>query len=374
MKNHTSILWSVIVMMLILTIHTHVLASKDHCITAEPPPLVAVTIQQNKPLAGDILERRVIEGIDIGEEGENILWDFSKCTILEDRATMRFSLDSLGIRSIAPGLKTYYCQKGDTLMIHKFRTQQEYIEYDKPMIVMIDSISYGYSISSDFSGRGKYGETYNLSHSGTRIIKADAQGDIILPDNLFLANALRVHTVTFMNILLEGMDANLADTATAKQVLTEDYKWYVKGYRYPLIEYTTDTSFSDGVQVASKSKALCFLPDSIFNDSVIIEDLEQTANNDSIGKGPTNKLPIEYSLSQSGNSIHISYVTNAKASVSFVVASVTGVLMEIRNYNTKADEQNDLTFNCNGYRPGEYILYINVNGNVISEKIHIKQR
>lgn len=29
-------------------------------------------------------------------------------------------------------------------------------------------------------------------------------------------------------------------------------------------------------------------------------------------------------------------------------------------------------FNCSGYQPGEYVIYINVNGKTNSKKIHIK--
>ena len=49
-----------------------------------------------------------------------------------------------------------------------------------------------------------------------------------------------------------------------------------------------------------------------------------------------------------------------------------GVVYQNKTYSCKADEKHNASFNCNGYPSGEYILYVNINGIVKSEKFHLK--
>lgn len=317
----------------------------------------SITELQNKPLIGDKIERQVIEGIYCGNKGDLLLWDFSNCTFKEEYSPIRVSSDSSGFHCSELGLQSYYLQSGDSLLRHAFRSKLEKITYTKPQIVLLYPFQYGDSISSPFYGEGTYGDNYRVSHNGTRTIKADAKGSIILPNNKMIKEVLRVHTITSNNILMEGMDANLIDTATTKQELTEDYLWYAKGYRYPVFEYHISTSYGNGKKVGTQSIAYCYLPDIFIDDAVSLTET---------------RIPMEYKVSQTGNSIQISYTTMVDATISFVIANTTGIVYQSKAYSCKACEKYNANFNCSGYPRGEYILYINANGIVKSEKFQLK--
>ena len=99
-----------------------------------------------------------------------------------------------------------------------------------------------------------------------------------------LKNVLRVHSVTFNNKWLEGLESNLVDSATSKLEVNDEYYWFAKECRYPVFEY------------------------------------------------------------------HI----------------------QNKSFTCKPNEEHDITFNCMGYAPGIYVIYINVNGIATCEKFRIK--
>lgn len=153
------------------------------------------------------------------------------------------------------------------------------------------------------------------------------------------------------------MDANLVDTATTKQELAEDYLWYAKGCRYPIFEYHIRTSYGNGKKIGTQSAAYCYLPNNLMDNVVSLKET---------------RSPVDYKVSQMGCSILISYSTKNDATINFIIANTMGVVYQNKTYSGKAGEDHNISFNCYAYPSGEYILYVNVNGIVNSEKFHLK--
>ncbi len=333
--------------------------------------------QVNKPVIGDRIDRHIVTGLYSGDRGDNVLWDFSDAIISDDIFPIRFSFDSIGFKSVEFGIRNYYLQRDDTMLIHAYQSSLEYMYYTQPPIFITYPFCYGDSIASSFSGKGNYCNTYNLSHTGMRIVMADAKGNILLPDQRVLTDVLRVHTFTLNNILLEGLESNLIDSAKAKQELIENYSWYVRGCRYPVFEYSIKTSYNKETQVASTYSSYCYLPDSVIDKSMSFEEALHKGISDIKSSTYANNhgekmLPIDYHMLQSDNTIQLSYSTTTNAMVTFIIASNMGMIYQNKSFHCEGGETYETTFNCNGYRPGGYILYINVNGIVSSEKFQVK--
>ena len=49
-----------------------------------------------------------------------------------------------------------------------------------------------------------------------------------------------------------------------------------------------------------------------------------------------------------------------------------GVIYQNKTLHCGCGDIGELIFECNGYQSGSYILYVNVNGKVKSEKFQIK--
>lgn len=124
-----------------------------------------------------------------------------------------------------------------------------------------------------------------------------------------------MHIITTKDVLLEGLNSNFTDSATAKTEVSEEYLWFVKGCRYPIFEH----------YITTKDKI-----------------------------------------------VYISYDTFINTNVNFIVANTTGMVYQNKTFHCSKGEMYNITFNFSGYQPGEYIIHINVNGKVENEKVQIK--
>ena len=333
----------------------------------------ALSESQNKPIVGDRIERHIVQGLSYDGSGDSMFWDFSNCTIVDDIVPITFATDTVGFKSFEPGIKNYYFQNEEKVLLRSSKSQYTKMNYTTPLLVMKYPLNYGDSISSPFAGNGSFCKSYNISHNGTSIILADAKGDIAIPGYMVLRDVLRIHIITFNNVLLEGLEPNLKDTATAKLKIDDEYHWYIKNCRYPIFEYRKSSSYNNGELIGSQVESYCFLPDSVINSCITYEDFYFNTASSTINKTEEKaENPIDYSMSQTGYNITFSYQTTTDATILFIVTNTQGMVLQNKAVHCKKEERNSTYFNCNGYKPGEYVLYINTNGIVNSEKFQIK--
>ena len=62
-------------------------------------------------------------------------------------------------------------------------------------------------------------------------------------------------------------------------------------------------------------------------------------------------------------------VYNEEATITTIVANQMGMVYMSRQWTQEAGQGYSTQIDCNGLRSGIYILYINVNGKVYSEKV-----
>lgn len=335
-----------------------------------------ITSHQNLPMVGDNLCLHAVDGVYCGSSGVNVLWNFSNCDIRDYTLTKRITSSTAGLRIVEPEMRKFYSVSGDTLFLCAYQTPIETIEYAQPQVAFVYPFNYGDSISYSFSGKGMFSETYSLSYNGTKVMMADAVGDLLLPDNKMLKNVLRVHSVTFNNKWLEGLESNLVDSATSKLEVNDEYYWFAKECRYPVFEYHIGSSYSAGAQVASDTVAYCYLPDSVMEKAVpyVENNLigNNFENNSRTGKEENAEKLISYNISQTGNILHLSYMVKKLANVTFALVNNMGIVFQNKSFTCKPNEEHDIAFNCMGYAPGIYVIYINVNGIATCEKFKIK--
>lgn len=333
----------------------------------------ALSESQNKPIVGDRIERHIVQGLSYDSSGDSVFWDFSNCRIMDDIVPITFATDTVGFKSFEPGIKNYYFQNEEKVLLRSSKSQYTNINYTTPLLVMKYPLNYGDSISSPFAGNGSFCKSYNISHNGTRTILADAKGDIAIPGNMVLRDVLRIHSITYNNVLLEGLEPNLQDTATAKQEIEDMYHWYIKNCRYPIFEYRKNSSYNNGILIGSQVESYCHLPDSVINNSITYEDFVFNGDSNASNEiGEKAESPIDYTISQIRNSINLSFQTTTNTTVIFIVTNSQGIVFQNKTIHCEKGERYSTVFNCNGYKLGEYVLYINTNGIVNSEKIQIK--
>ena len=95
----------------------------------------------------------------------------------------------------------------------------------------------------------------------------------------------------------------------------------------------------------------------ILNDSELLARIQQAAD------------IIHYQIEVHGNVLQMTYGLDEDATIATIVANRMGMVCVSRQWTQEAGQGYSAQIDCSGLRPGIYILYINVNGKVYSEKV-----
>ena len=76
-------------------------------------------------------------------------------------------------------------------------------------------------------------------------------------------------------------------------------------------------------------------------------------------------------VSVSGGTVTIAYDLTQPATISALVCNTQGMLFLQQSQTSPAGTGYQLTLNCSALRSGEYVVYMNVNGQVTSRKINL---
>ena len=180
---------------------------------------------------------------------------------------------------------------------------------------------------------------------------------------------LRVHTIDSYAVCM-GLDSAALDTARLTQVIDERYEWYLPDSQYPIIENVTSTTFFNMEPIGTTRYAYCNLPEGEAACYVTPDDEDVTDEQDGFSEEsqPISDI-IHYEIETQGKIIHMSYDLDEEATITTIVANHMGMVYISRQWTQAAGQGYSMQIDCNGLHSGMYILYINVNGKVYSEKV-----
>lgn len=324
-------------------------------------------ISTNVIREGDLVEKIHSHYGSVGNDGQHVVWDFSD-RVGNAPHTIYYSTDSLNVLTGNDGTALYsYVLRGDSLLQTGYETPLEHITYQEPLLNMVYPVHYGGSFSGRFKGYGRYCGTHEERVSGQVSVVADAYGRLVLSENDTLNHVLRVYTLKTQSISME-VDSCRTDSNSMKQEIEEHYQWYARGYRYPVYESVSRTSYDNMLPVACRQYAYCCLPDvqRLLDDP----DNERLIRQDSSEVAAARDI-IHYDITNRCNVINISYNLDASAHIRCLVADVTGMVHRQAEHHNDAGSGYTMQIDCTGLSRHHYILYINVNGKIYNEKIAI---
>ena len=241
----------------------------------------------NQERAGDEIIKQQVEYKEPGRVDKNVLWDFSRLKSVNDSYTVVYSspvavgdsvyimgLDTISVKTKDKFLigtehnTTYYYLISDSctwLMGHE--NSASILKYDKPIPFMHYPLGYGDSRRHSYTAKGVYSHIEPFFTYGTVDNFYDAFGMMIIPGGDTLKNVFRIKTVQVINTVTKNSMTNrsIADNSKAKNdadknskedsktanslaessrlteshnvgSVVETYRWYIKGYRYPVFE------------------------------------------------------------------------------------------------------------------------------------------
>ena len=330
----------------------------------------ALTSALNMMRDSDVVEKQQLKFIDPGVNGKHVIWNFKDVKVLNKEYTVRYmrASDST-LYEIEPELIRTYRLENDSLFMTSYQNPLTFLNYSSPILTMKFPFEYGGAYNFPFKGGGKYCGKNAIALSGSTNVSIDADGIIICSDKDTLRNVVRVHELRTSSM---EMSKNLEMSDSTSQVVEiEDiYKWFARGYRYPVFETHTFSYFQNADMIKTMQTAFRCLPDKqkMLNDAAN----NKIAIQDSINGNSDKQDIIRFEVENNDNVVTLKYSLTQKAKV---FAMISGVLGEVYRKVSRTDnpgEDYSLVLDCNGLRWGDYILYINVNGNVYSWKVSVK--
>ena len=324
-----------------------------------------------EPASSDSLQRSQISYFPPGKGGKNLVWDFSGKLRSWKSVQVTFMTDSLGILSVTePGKINFYRMTPDTLILIGSESPLEKRVYAKEKVSKLFPLEYGDSIIVPYRCEGTYCGDYPFREVGITRVSVDAQGSIVLAENDTVRNVLRVHTIDSYSICMDRDSAAL-DTARLTQVIDERYEWYLPESQYPIIEDVTSTTYNNMDAIGITKYAYCNLPEGEALDYITYMG-EDEADGEQEGfpdEGVQSQDIIHYHIATQGKNINISYDLDEYATIEIIVVNHMGMVYVSRQWTQVAGQGYTTQIEGNSLPSGMYILYINVNGKVYSEKV-----
>lgn len=329
-----------------------------------------VNLSDMSPASTDSLHKCKIRYFSPGTGGKNRVWDFSKKLGSKGSSQVKFMKDSNGVVSVfKPSRILYYRTFLDTLFLIGSESQLEKREYVQEKISKKFPLEYGDSLSRNFRCEGMYCGDHPFREEGTTTVHVDADGSIVFAENDTVRNVRRVHTIDSYSICMD-INYEALDTAQLTQIIDERYEWYIPDSQYPIFVDAASTTYYNMEAIGTTKYAFCNLPGSMATDYIIPEDENETDEQDnSFDKEPQSPDIIHYKIDFQGKTIHMAYSLDEDATITTIVANHKGMLCLSKQWTQEAGQECSTQIDCNSLRPGVYILYINVNGKIYSEKI-----
>jgi hypothetical protein len=322
------------------------------------------------PASTDSLHKCKIRYFSPGTGGKNRVWDFSKKLGSKGSSQVKFIKDSNGVVSVfKPSRILYYRTSLDTLFLIGSESQLEKREYVQEKISKKFPLEYGDSLSRHFRCEGMYYGDHPFREEGITTVRVDAEGSLVLAENDTVRNVRRVHTIDSYSICMD-LDSAALDTAKLTQVIDERYEWYLPESQYPILEDFTSTTYCDMEAIGTTKHAYCNLPENQETYYITPGDENETDEQEGFS-GNEQQIPdiIHYRIEVQRKDINIIYDLDEDATITTIVANHKGMLCLSKQWTQEAGQECSTQIDCNSLRPGVYILYINVNGKVYSEKV-----
>jgi len=356
-----------------------------------------LNVRHNHFRAGDVLFKQQVEYVDPGEAGAGRLWNFSKLKTINDEYTLEYALPPLegdsvyilgAMRYKKQDVKEnelivgtehntmyYFRLKEDSLLQIGHENPSVLLAYTSPMAILHFPLDYAQTVSSNYQSKGLYSGTVDIQTEGTATTTADAYGKMILPSKDTLDLVLRVKTLqTIVDIPNEG-----SPKSAGKQL--EIYRWYCKGYRYPVFETIRNLNLDENSVLFST--AFFFPPqDHLYldTDSANLSLLDQLWDLD---KENIAHPGVEHTETASlkdvltcrlypnpvSSTLNLEYELKQNATVSFQLFTIDGVSLKAISPKQRSKGAYRETLDCSSLPARNYVLRITANGLFANEVI-----
>jgi len=324
----------------------------------------SLSFEANGLRKGDYRNMKQVTYVEQSQSGANQVWDFSKATVVKDFYInqnedlmngsdngYRLSCDEGGEKNtlfeITPNEKRYF----------GMQTEHSTMTLDEPVVDLLFPFSYQDKKMGTYSGSTQTANTTRY-FDGSYITSADAWGTVIMPDGNVFYNVLRVKVV---KEYVENYGKS------EYKITSVRYQYFAEGARYPIIITVEQeiTPIGEACKCSNSKYTAMFMeqPAVYKNDAISIKDSKKS---NSMEVSSFNYLATPNPFTES---IQVAFNLDKDAKVVIEILDLTGNSL-LKLFNDKIEAgQYSYDFQTSGLFPGTYVLSLNVNGKVYTNKM-----
>jgi hypothetical protein len=281
---------------------------------------------------------------------------------------------------------------GDSLLEAGYEAQGVYVRYhDKPLLMKFPA-ELGSKHTTAFTGRGTKNDRLASAHSGTVSVVVDKFGILVLPCGDTLSSVVRVHESREEIIGYEPLsalfdinapvtlDSPATGDAAAEKIITDSYRWYEEGYRYPVFETVQSRRIMGNKSLPLREATYLYVPaeQEFLKHDPENEKIKQEKNKEN--KKPENSenseneiRPIEYAIypNPATDVLNLKLGTQSGAETTVSLYELSGREAFRKTYPAQNGYLNE-TYPVSDYPAGTYIIRI-VCGDKYAARQIIKQ-
>ena len=362
-----------------------------------PLTITAQIVQRyNSPRSGDEIIKQQVEFKDPGREGENVIWDFGKLKSINNwysltysspdlldnsyyilgRDTIQANNDSVRYLIGTEHSTMYYLQvKDNSLYVLGHENVTTSLKYTPSLLSMAYPTNYNEPHQKEYQSKGLYSCRIPFESQGEIKQTADAYGTMIIPSGDTLKNVMRVKTIQTIKETIYDVNNNIN---TVLNMNVENYKWFSKGYRYPIFE-TIKTIPQDST--ANEFLTAFFFPpqehfyldtdpdnlavlDSLWNIDHKIPDVT-----DPTEEQPNANLSYNFYPNPVETTLTVEYYMEKPSSVTISLYSLEGRLIKTIVKPISSSGVYSEQIDCSSLAKGTYIISIGTGYKVYSDKM-----
>ena len=364
---------------------------------AIPLTITAQIVQRyNSPRSGDEIIKQQVEFKDPGREGENVIWDFGKLKSINNRYSLTYSspdlLDNsyyiLGrdtIQSNNDSVQSligtehntmYYLQvQNNSLSVLGHENATTSLKYTPSLLSMTYPTNYNELHQKQYQSKGLYSCRIPFESQGEIKQISDAYGIMILPSGDTLKNVMRVKTVQTIEETIFDVNNNVN---TILNMNVENYKWFSKGYRYPIFE--TIKTIPQDSSANEFSTAFFFPPqehlylDTDPDNLAVLDSLWNIDHNipdvtDPTEEQPNANLSYNFYPNPVESILTVEYYLEKPSSVTISLYNLDGRLIKTVVKPISSSGIYTEQIDCSSLAKGTYIISIGTGYKVYSDKV-----
>lgn len=313
-------------------------------------------------------EQVLVSPLDLSE-GKGHLWNLCNMDKLKTLSYERIFRNDSTIVDVFDGSIYKYKENGSCLELLRCEQPTWWLAYSSPISMCEGRADLWQSDSCTFSSRGVYCGKYAISQAGKYISSVVAAGTLVLSEEDTLQNVFLQHEQLSSDMLFYN-DSAISSTPAKMSCMEENYQWKIVGFPYPLLVSKKQTVLLGGQIVFQNRKFFVLRLSPDINEKIV---KTQKQNTSGVEDGHKSQVISECDIScDENNQVKVTLDVKQSLRATVILSTLRGMLLRRKTWQCQSSQQNEILLDCSGLSRGQYVISIEVGGDMASKKFIVK--